>query len=116
MRNDIAWAPVALFVVMFLWTPPHFWALAIRYADDYRAAQVPMLPAVATPQVTVRKMVTYTAAMVVGTLVLWPLGHLGLIYGIATERDGGDAVDEAEVACSCGAPSTSGSSQPRSDP
>ena len=58
VRNDIAWAPVALFVVMFLWTPPHFWALAIRYADDYRAAQVPMLPAVATPQVTVRKMVT----------------------------------------------------------
>ena len=58
VRHDIAWAPVALFVVMFLWTPPHFWALAIRYADDYRAAQVPMLPAVATPQVTVRKMVT----------------------------------------------------------
>ena len=89
VRNDIAWAPVALFVVMFLWTPPHFWALAIRYADDYRAAQVPMLPAVATPQVTVRKMVTYTAAMVAGTLVLWPLGHLGLIYGIAAIVLGG---------------------------
>ncbi|HEY5424893.1 MAG TPA: heme o synthase, partial [Ilumatobacteraceae bacterium] len=41
VRNDVAWAPIVLFVVMFLWTPPHFWALAIRYADDYRAANVP---------------------------------------------------------------------------
>ena len=73
---------MVLFVVMFLWTPPHFWALAIRYADDYRAADVPMLPAVASLQVTVRKMVLYTAVMVVGTLVLWPVAQLGLIYGI----------------------------------
>lgn len=82
VQNNVAWAPVVLFVVMFLWTPPHFWALAIRYADDYRAAAVPMLPAVASLQVTVRKMVFYTAVMVVGTLVLWPVAHLGLIYGI----------------------------------
>jgi len=82
VQNNVAWAPVVLFVVMFLWTPPHFWALAIRYADDYRAADVPMLPAVATLQVTVRKMVLYTALMVVSTLVMWPVGHLGLIYGI----------------------------------
>ena len=79
VRNDIAWAPVALFVVMFLWTPPHFWALAIRYADDYRAANVPMLPAVATPAVTVRKMVLYTAVMVTSTLVLWPVADLGIV-------------------------------------
>ena len=45
-RRRWRWAPVVLFVVMFFWTPPHFWALAIRYADDYRAADVPMLPAV----------------------------------------------------------------------
>jgi len=83
VQNNVAWAPVVLFVVMFLWTPPHFWALAIRYADDYRAANVPMLPAVATMQVTVHKMVLYTACMVVGTLVLWPVGHLGWIYGVA---------------------------------
>jgi protoheme IX farnesyltransferase len=82
VQNNVAWAPVVLFVVMFLWTPPHFWALAIRYADDYRAADVPMLPAVASLQVTVRKMVLYTAMMVVSTLVMWPVGHLGLIYGI----------------------------------
>ena len=47
VTNSLGWTPVMLFVVMFLWTPPHFWALAIRYADDYRAADVPMLPAVA---------------------------------------------------------------------
>jgi heme o synthase len=83
VQNNVAWAPVVLFVVMFLWTPPHFWALAIRYADDYRAAKVPMLPAVATLQVTVHKMVIYTALMVAGTLVLWPVAHLGLLYGIS---------------------------------
>ncbi len=83
VQNNIAWAPVVLFVVMFLWTPPHFWALAIRYADDYRAANVPMLPAVATLEVTVRKMVLYTAAMLASTLVLWPVAHLGLIYGVS---------------------------------
>jgi protoheme IX farnesyltransferase len=83
VQNNVAWAPVVLFVVMFLWTPPHFWALAIRYADDYRAANVPMLPAVATLQVTVHKMVLYTASMAAATLVLWPVGHLGLVYGIS---------------------------------
>lgn len=83
VQNNVTWAPVVLFVVMFLWTPPHFWALAIRYADDYRAANVPMLPAVATLEVTVRKMVLYTALMVASTLVLWPVAELGLIYGIS---------------------------------
>ena len=82
VRNDVTWAPVVLFVVMFLWTPPHFWALAIRYADDYRAANVPMLPAVATLKVTVHKMVVYTAMLAVATMVLWPVAHLGWIYGI----------------------------------
>jgi protoheme IX farnesyltransferase len=82
VQNNVTWAPVVLFTVMFLWTPPHFWALAIRYADDYRAANVPMLPAVASMAVTVHKMVLYTAAMVIATLVLWPVAHLGLIYGI----------------------------------
>jgi protoheme IX farnesyltransferase len=83
VRNDVTWVPVVLFVVMFLWTPPHFWALAIRYADDYRAASVPMLPAVSTLEVTVRKMVLYTAVMVAGTLVLWPVASLGVVYGLS---------------------------------
>ena len=55
--NELSWTPVVLFVVMFLWTPPHFWALAIRYADDYRAANVPMLPAVVPLELAARKMI-----------------------------------------------------------
>jgi protoheme IX farnesyltransferase len=83
VRDEVAWTPVVLFVVMFLWTPPHFWALAIRYADDYRAAHVPMLPAVASASVTVRKIVGYTVVMVAGTLALAPVADLGPIYVVA---------------------------------
>ena len=62
VRNDLGWAPVVLFAAMFFWTPPHFWALAIKYADDYRAADVPMLPAVVPLADAVRQMTLYTAA------------------------------------------------------
>ncbi|MEY2401904.1 MAG: heme o synthase, partial [Ilumatobacteraceae bacterium] len=89
VRDEVAWAPVVLFVVMFLWTPPHFWALAIRYADDYRAANVPMLPAVETAEVTARKMAGYTVVMVLSTLVLIPVADLGLIYTIIAVVAGG---------------------------
>ena len=44
VQDSLSWTPIVLFVAMFLWTPPHFWALAVKYADDYRAADVPMLP------------------------------------------------------------------------
>src|SRR4029078_2876551 len=83
VTDSLSWTPVIVFVVMFLWPPPHFWALAIRYADDYRAASVPMLPAVATPEVTAHMMTMYTAAMVVFTLVLAPVADLGWIYTTA---------------------------------
>ena len=83
VRNDVAWDPVVLFVIIFLWTPPHFWALAIRYADDYRAADVPMLPAVVAPEVAARKMLIYTVAMIIASLVMLPVGHLGWIYAVA---------------------------------
>jgi heme o synthase len=89
VHNDVAWSPVVLFVIMFLWTPPHFWALAIRYADDYRAANVPMLPAVETAAVTARKMVGYTALMVAFTLVLIPVADLGVIYSVTAVVTGG---------------------------
>ena len=83
MTGSLAWAPVVLFAVIFLWTPPHFWALAIRYADDYRAADVPMLPAVATVEVTSRKMLALHRSRCGSlSLVLVPVGHLGLIYGL----------------------------------
>ena len=70
-------------LAMFLWTPPHFWALAIKYADDYRAADVPMLPAVAPLEQVVKQMLAYTVALVVTTLLLVPVADLGWIYGIS---------------------------------
>jgi len=82
VRDSLDWAPVVLFGVIFLWTPPHFWALAIRHADDYRAADVPMLPAVETLERTVRHMIAYTVVLVVVTMVMVPLSDLGWIYGV----------------------------------
>lgn len=70
---------VLLFAVVFLWTPPHFWALAMRFRDDYAAAGVPMLPVVAAPAVVARKILYYTYAMVVVTLGLVPWA--GWLYG-----------------------------------
>jgi heme o synthase len=83
VRNDVAWPPVVLFLIIFFWTPPHFWALGIRYADDYRAANVPMLPSVATLEVTTRKMVLYTVVMIACSLVMAPVASLGWIYIVA---------------------------------
>jgi len=72
-----------LFLLIFLWTPPHFWALAIRHSDDYKAAQVPMLPTVVPMKQTLRAMLRYTVALVVASLVLVPVGDLGAIYGVS---------------------------------
>ena len=69
-----------MFAVIFLWTPPHFWALAVRYRDDYRAAGVPMLPAVRSLGHTARQILVYALVLVVVTVLLAPVGHLGPIY------------------------------------
>jgi heme o synthase len=80
VTGSLGWTPLVLFAAMFFWTPPHFWALAIRYADDYQAADVPMLPAVAPVSEAVRQMVAYTVALGASTLVLIPVADLGWIY------------------------------------
>jgi len=82
VQDSLSWTPMVLFVAMFLWTPPHFWALAVKYADDYRAADVPMLPAVAPIESVIRQMIWYTIALVITTLVLIPVADLGWIYGV----------------------------------
>jgi protoheme IX farnesyltransferase len=71
---------VLLFAVIFFWTPPHFWALAMRFREDYAAANVPMLPVVASPAVVARKIVVYSYGMVAATLALAP--YAGWIYGL----------------------------------
>jgi protoheme IX farnesyltransferase len=83
VQNSLGWAPVVLFWAMFFWTPPHFWALAIKYADDYRAANVPMLPAVVPFEHAVRQMIGHTLAMVACTLILVPVADLGVLYTAA---------------------------------
>ncbi len=88
VRDGLDVAPFVLFGAMFFWTPPHFWALAIKYADDYRAANVPMLPAVVPFEHAVRQMIAHTLAMVACTLLLVPAADaagtpLGAIYTAA---------------------------------
>jgi heme o synthase len=83
VTDSLSWTPIILFAAIFCWTPPHFWALAIRYADDYRAADVPMLPAVVPIGTAARRMVGYTVAMIAATLVLVPVAGLGWIYTVA---------------------------------
>ncbi|MEM9713271.1 MAG: heme o synthase [Actinomycetota bacterium] len=73
---------VVLFVLVFLWTPPHFWALAMRYADDYSAADVPMLPSVASVETTTSKILAYAVAVLVTAVAFWPAAGLGPIYGV----------------------------------
>ncbi len=69
-----------LFLVVFYWTPPHFWALALRYKDDYERAGVPMLPVAAGIEVTTRRMLLYTGLMVGVSLLLVPLANMSWIY------------------------------------
>ena len=83
VTDSLAWAPVVLFGVIFFWTPPHFWALAIRYRDDYAAADVPMLPAVATLRATSLRIVAYAVVVWALTLLLVPVAGLGVLYTVA---------------------------------
>lgn len=83
VQNQITWAPIVLFAIIFVWTPPHFWALAIKYKDDYAAADVPMLPAVASFATTARQIVIYTVALWVASLVFAPVAGMGVLYVVA---------------------------------
>ena len=80
VTNSLGWAPIVLFLVIFYWTPPHFWALAIRYRDDYAKAEVPMLPVVASLETTARRILFYTVILVALTLVFAPVAGMGAIY------------------------------------
>ena len=82
ITGRLDWAPLVLFGVVFFWTPPHTWTLAMRYKEDYAAAKVPMLPVVASERRVAVESVLYTWATVLCSLVLWPLGHTTPFYGI----------------------------------
>ena len=80
VTNTVGLSAWVLFLVVFYWTPPHFWALAIRYKDDYEAAGVPMLPVVSGVEVTTRRMLLYTGVMVGVSLLLVPVAPMSWIY------------------------------------
>jgi protoheme IX farnesyltransferase len=88
VTGSLAWPPVILFGVVFFWTPPHFWALAMRFRDDYERAGVPMLPVVAAPERVARDILCYSGLTVATSLLLWPVAT-GWVYGVLAAAAGG---------------------------
>ena len=82
VTGELSWTPVVLFMVVFFWTPPHTWALALRYREDYANVDVPMLPVVAPAQTVARQIVIYSWVMVATSLLLWPVAGTGLVYPV----------------------------------
>ncbi|SCE44907.1 protoheme IX farnesyltransferase [Streptomyces sp. DvalAA-14] len=81
VRDELGWAPFVLFLVLFFWTPPHYWPLSMKVKDDYERVGVPMLPVVAGNQVVARQIVIYSWVMVATSLTLWwPLGDTSWFY------------------------------------
>jgi heme o synthase len=93
VTGTVSWPALVLFAVIFFWTPPHFWALAMKFRDDYAAASVPMLPVVAPASTVARKILFYSYAMVAATLALAP--YAGWVYGCCAAALGGWFLIEA---------------------
>ncbi|MEI2638635.1 MAG: heme o synthase [Microthrixaceae bacterium] len=88
LSQTFAVAPLALFALMFFWTPPHFWALAVKYKDDYSAVDVPMLPVVASMRETTTQMLVYTVAVVASSLVFGWAAEMGVVFWSVTVVSG----------------------------
>lgn len=97
VTNSLSWSAAALFLIIFLWTPPHYWPLSIKYKDDYQAAGVPMLPVVANPNRVALEIVIYSYAMVLSTFVLIPIAPMGLIYTAVAVLGGAWFIFEAHL-------------------
>ncbi|TCJ00082.1 protoheme IX farnesyltransferase [Aeromicrobium sp. IC_218] len=83
VTGDLAWTPVVMFMVVFFWTPPHTWALGMRYREDYAAGGVPMLPVIASSDTVSKQIVLYTWLTVATSLLLWPVAGTGWFYPAA---------------------------------
>jgi protoheme IX farnesyltransferase len=88
VTGGLGWAPWMMFALIFLWTPPHFWALAMRYKDDYGSANVPMLPVIASPKYTTNQIILYTVLLLILTVGMAPVAHLGWIYLVVSSVAG----------------------------
>ncbi|UWE09025.1 heme o synthase [Actinacidiphila bryophytorum] len=98
VRNELAWAPFVLFLVLFFWTPPHYWPLSMKVKDDYERVGVPMLPVVAGNQVVARQIVLYSWVMVLTSLTLWwPLGETSWFYPVVAVALGAFWLKEAHA-------------------
>jgi protoheme IX farnesyltransferase len=86
--GELGLEPLILFLIIFLWTPPHFWALSLNRSDDYCRAGVPMLPVVAGRAATIRQIVIYSALLVPISILPSVLGFAGTIYGVAATMGG----------------------------
>tara|TARA_B100001778_G_C18442159_1_gene562858 strand:- start:374 stop:865 length:492 start_codon:yes stop_codon:yes gene_type:complete len=82
VSQDFSLFPVILFMIIFLWTPPHFWALSLYRSDDYQKAGIPMLPVVKGKKITRLNIILYSLSLLIISPSLWYLGFLGNIYGI----------------------------------
>ena len=82
--GSLSMEPLLLFLIIFFWTPPHFWALALFRSDDYARAGVPMLPVVAGPDATRLQILLYTIVLVAVAAAPWPLGVFDAVYGVAS--------------------------------
>lgn len=83
VTNRVEWPAILLFLVIFWWTPPHYWPLSMKFKSDYAKAGVPMLPVVASDRKVSAQMLGYTFLMVATTIVLWPVAHMTWVYGVA---------------------------------
>ena len=84
--GHLGWAALVMFAIVFVWTPPHFWALALMIKEHYARANVPMLPVVRGDRETARQIVAYTAVLIAVTLAPVAFGVFGLVYGVAAAR------------------------------
>lgn len=89
VTDGLSWSALCLFLVIFLWTPPHYWPLAVKYREDYERAEVPMLPVLRGGKTVGTQIILYAWAMVVCSLLLIPLAPMGVLYAIAAAGAGG---------------------------
>jgi protoheme IX farnesyltransferase len=89
VTNSLSWAALILFLVIFFWTPPHYWPLSMKVKDDYARAGVPMLPVVAGNKAVAKQIVAYSWVMVAVSLLLQPLGYTGWFYTVVAAVSGG---------------------------
>jgi protoheme IX farnesyltransferase len=95
VTDSLSLTPIILFLIVFFWTPPHYWPLSLRYKEDYAAAGVPMLPVTDTPHVVAKQIIVYSWVMVATTLALIPVANMNWLYSIVAIASGALFIYEA---------------------